>query len=152
MSNYIVPSSSTAIRSSFDLKIALTLTGMCDPKFQSLTEFTTQHYHCWFGFRAEPSQLGWPGKVNLQFILIVEKICEHFCIVYMSLLDCLYVCLCAVLYIFEIVLRTSKQWVGLRYKVSCILCLFQGFLAVVCLSPDGYVDLRSSHNGHGTPQ
>ena len=90
----------------FNLKIALTLIGMCDPKFQSLTEFTTQHYHRCFGFRAKPA---WPGKVNLQFILIVEKICEHFCIVYMSLLDCLYVCLCAVLYIFEIVLRTSKQ-------------------------------------------
>ena len=32
-------------RPTFDLKIALTLIGMCDPKFQSLPEFTTQHYH-----------------------------------------------------------------------------------------------------------
>mgnify|MGYP006863688165 CR=1 FL=1 len=43
--HHIVPSPSTALRPTFDLKIAMTLIGMCDPKFQSLMEFTTQHYH-----------------------------------------------------------------------------------------------------------
>ena len=49
-------------RPTFDLKIALTLIGMCDTKFQSLMEFTTQHYHRWFGFRAEPARMAWESE------------------------------------------------------------------------------------------